>query len=106
MTDWLSGSLAMKRTIVAMLLVALTAVAPAQDKSPGLTIAVVDASGYRLDDARAQSLGEVIAGLRAIRLPDAVGIEIGRGVTLDRVDVLIGAIAKSGLRMGNEPSSR
>ena len=97
----------MSRRIVALLLVALMSTVAAQDKTPGLSIIVVEASSYTVDESKARSLDEVIADLRKNRTLQAVGIEAEPGVAKERIDALVAAIRKSGLTqrigvVGNE----
>ena len=96
----------MSRSILALLLVTLTCAATAQDREPVMSITVVDATSYPVDETKTQSLDAVVAGLRTVLKLDAVGIQ-GPGIPKKRIDALVAAIRKSGLKVriaivGNE----
>ena len=96
----------MPRSILALLLATLTCAATAQDRDPVMAIIIVDATSYQVDETKAQSLDAVVAYLRTVPKLDAVGIQ-GPGIPKKRIDALVAAISKSGLKVriaivGNE----
>ena len=90
----------MPRSIFALLLAVLTSAASAQDSAPELTMITLDASSYQVGDStKTQSLDVVIADLRAVPKLEVVGIQAGSEISQERIDALIAAIVKSGLKV-------
>ena len=89
----------MARSIFALLLATLTSVVIAQDKPSAFTIITVDVSSYQVGESEAQSLDAVIGALRALPRLEAVGIVSAPGTSQERVDAVIAAVRKSGLKV-------
>jgi methylmalonyl-CoA mutase cobalamin-binding subunit len=101
----------MARSIFALLLATLTSLVIAQDKPSAFTTITVDVSSYQVGESKAQSLDTVIGALRAQPRLEAVGISGTPGTSQERVDAVIEAIRKSGLKLriglvGNEVFTR